>query len=96
VGPRAGLDVVAKRKIPCPCWESSPGHPARSLVTVVTELSQLHVNNSSSSSSSVTVMKSVAVLVVVLTVDINSGGDSSNVSSSDSHASIITAIDKVR
>jgi hypothetical protein len=24
VGPRAGLDVVVKRKIPIPCWYSNP------------------------------------------------------------------------
>jgi len=41
MGPRAGLDAVAKRKIICPCQESKPGHPARSLVTVLTELSHL-------------------------------------------------------
>jgi len=34
--PRAGLDAVAKRKIPFPA-----GRPARSLVTVLTELPQL-------------------------------------------------------
>jgi hypothetical protein len=26
VGPRAGLDMVSKRKIPSPCWESNPDH----------------------------------------------------------------------
>jgi len=31
-GPTAGLDTVVKRKIPCPCQESNPGHPAHSLV----------------------------------------------------------------
>jgi hypothetical protein len=30
VGPRAGLDLVMKRKIPCPCPDSNPDHPARS------------------------------------------------------------------
>jgi hypothetical protein len=34
VGSRAVLDMVSKRKIPSPCRESNPGHPARSLVTV--------------------------------------------------------------
>jgi len=33
-GPRAGLEAVAKRKIPCPCRESNPGRPAGSLVTI--------------------------------------------------------------
>jgi len=28
VGPRASLDMVAKRKTPSPCWESNPNHPA--------------------------------------------------------------------
>jgi len=31
LGPRAGLDVMAKRKIPVPYRESKPGLPARSL-----------------------------------------------------------------
>jgi hypothetical protein len=30
VGPRAGLDAGARRKILCPCWGSNPDHPARS------------------------------------------------------------------
>jgi len=34
VGPRLCLDAMAKRKDPCPCLESNPSHPARSLVTV--------------------------------------------------------------
>jgi hypothetical protein len=38
VGPRAGLDAVAKRKIPCPCRESSPDRSARNLVGIRTEL----------------------------------------------------------
>jgi hypothetical protein len=29
VGPRAGLDAVAKRKIPCTCRESNLGRPVR-------------------------------------------------------------------
>jgi hypothetical protein len=32
VGPRAGLDAVVKRKIPSPCQDSNPDHPARSSV----------------------------------------------------------------
>jgi len=39
VGLRAGLDAVAKRKIPRSCWESNTGPLARSLVTILTELS---------------------------------------------------------
>jgi hypothetical protein len=31
MSPRAGLDAVAKRKILCPCGESNPSHPVRSL-----------------------------------------------------------------
>jgi len=38
LGPRASLDVVAKRKEPCPCQVSNPGHPVHSLVTVLNEL----------------------------------------------------------
>jgi hypothetical protein len=38
--PGFGLDVVAKRKI-LPCQESNPGSPARSLVTILPELSRL-------------------------------------------------------
>jgi len=37
VGPRAGQDPAAKRKIPCSCRESNPGCPVRSLVTILTE-----------------------------------------------------------
>jgi len=34
VGTRSGLDAMVKRKKnPCPCRESNPGRPARSLVT---------------------------------------------------------------
>jgi hypothetical protein len=32
VGPRAGLDAVVKRKIPSPCQDSNPNHPAHSSV----------------------------------------------------------------
>jgi len=40
VGPRAGLDAIAKRTIShhCLCWELNPGRPARSLVSILTEL----------------------------------------------------------
>jgi hypothetical protein len=41
VGPRTGLDEVAKRKSPYACRELSPGHPARESVTTVTELPYL-------------------------------------------------------
>jgi hypothetical protein len=40
VGPRAGLNAVAKRKIPSPCGESNSDRPVRSLVTILTELSR--------------------------------------------------------
>jgi hypothetical protein len=38
VGPRAGLETEAKRKNPRPYWESKRIPPARSLVTILTEL----------------------------------------------------------
>jgi hypothetical protein len=38
VSPRAGLDAVAKRKN-LAFRESNPGHPASSLVTILTDLS---------------------------------------------------------
>jgi len=41
VGPRASLDAVVKRD-PCPCQELNTGHPAHSLVIILTELSWLH------------------------------------------------------
>jgi len=37
VGPRAGLDAEAKRKILSPCRESNSGRPARSLVGIKAE-----------------------------------------------------------
>jgi hypothetical protein len=43
VGPRGGLDTVAKIKVSTPCRESNPDRPACSLVTILTELSRLHV-----------------------------------------------------
>jgi hypothetical protein len=42
VGHKADLDTVAKRKNPCPCWESNPGRPAHSLDSILTELPRLH------------------------------------------------------
>jgi len=40
VGPRPGLDAVAKRKEShhCLCREFNPGRPARGLVIILTEL----------------------------------------------------------
>jgi len=35
VGPRAGLNAVAMREIPCSSRESNPGRPIRSLVTML-------------------------------------------------------------
>jgi hypothetical protein len=40
VDPRAGLEVVAKREEFLPRREPNPGRPARSLVTVMTEVSR--------------------------------------------------------
>jgi hypothetical protein len=44
VGPRAGLDAVAKRRRPYPCQESNRGRLASILVTILTELPRLSVN----------------------------------------------------
>jgi hypothetical protein len=38
-----GLDVVAKRKIPCICLAPNRGHPDHSLATVLTRLSSVRV-----------------------------------------------------
>jgi hypothetical protein len=43
VGDRAGLNKVAKRKIPSPFRESNSGRSARSLITILTELSRLEL-----------------------------------------------------
>jgi hypothetical protein len=40
-GPRAGLDMVVRRKNPRPCQESNPYCPACSLVNILIELLQL-------------------------------------------------------
>jgi hypothetical protein len=34
VGPRAGVDTVANRKLPSPCQESNPDRPARSVLKI--------------------------------------------------------------
>jgi len=44
MGSRASLNVVVKRKNPCPCWEPNPGNPAHSSITILTELPQLLEN----------------------------------------------------
>jgi hypothetical protein len=36
VGLTVGLDIVIKKKITCPCWESKSSRPACSQVTMVT------------------------------------------------------------
>jgi len=43
---KAGPDAVAKRKqsLHCPCRELNPDNPARSLVTMLTELSWRIIN----------------------------------------------------
>jgi len=43
VGPRADQNAVGKRKVPNPCWELNPDHPAHGLVTILTELSHLRI-----------------------------------------------------
>jgi hypothetical protein len=45
VGPRAGLDATEKNKISCPCRETNPSRPARSLVAIPTELSRMPGSN---------------------------------------------------
>jgi hypothetical protein len=45
VGAKTGMDAVAKRKIPNPLRELNPGRPARSLVTIPTELSLLQLKH---------------------------------------------------
>jgi len=41
VGPRTGLDDVAKKKnLPCPCQAWNLGRPARNVVTKLNKLSQ--------------------------------------------------------
>jgi hypothetical protein len=43
LGSRACLDAVPKTKAPCFCQESNPVHSARSLVTILAELSLLTI-----------------------------------------------------
>jgi len=45
VGPRGDLDAVAMRKKSHDChyWKLNPGRPARSLVTILTELPQFRL-----------------------------------------------------
>jgi hypothetical protein len=47
-GPRASLDAVVKRQILSSCWELNPDyldHPTCSLVTILTELSWLFMDD---------------------------------------------------
>jgi hypothetical protein len=57
VGPRVGLDAVAKsnKSHHCPCQELNSSRPARSLVTIPTELLLLYGNIRYLSVSKVTV-----------------------------------------
>jgi hypothetical protein len=41
VGPRAGLDAVAREENPNSCQESNPDRLARDLVAILTELREL-------------------------------------------------------
>lgn len=50
--PTAGLEVVGKGKVML-CWESNPCLPARSLVTIVAELCQLHAFNKTKDKGSI-------------------------------------------
>jgi hypothetical protein len=43
VGPRAIIDVLVKRETPC--TKSNPSHPARSQITVLTELPWLDLSS---------------------------------------------------
>jgi len=38
VGPTAGLDILEERNMSCPAWFRTPDRPARTLVTILTEL----------------------------------------------------------
>jgi hypothetical protein len=49
MNPRAGLDTLARRKIPRFCRESNPGLPSRSLITLLTELPAAPTMNRSES-----------------------------------------------
>jgi hypothetical protein len=42
MGPRAGLDAMAKRERPYhyPCWKLDPGRPLCNLVPILTELTR--------------------------------------------------------
>jgi hypothetical protein len=42
--PEPSLDAVEKGKFHCPCREPKPGHPACSLVPVLTELPRLNIS----------------------------------------------------
>jgi len=42
VDPRTGLDTVAKRKVPLPCWDSIRGL-VRNIFTILTELYEREV-----------------------------------------------------
>jgi len=46
VGPRAGVDVSEKRKIFFPAGTGTPDRPGHSLVTTLTELPQLQLDDS--------------------------------------------------
>jgi hypothetical protein len=58
VGPKAGLDPVAKRRnlIMAPYRELNPGCTARSLVSAVTELPRLHIYHHTKYVSSVRIL----------------------------------------
>jgi hypothetical protein len=42
VGPRDGLDIMAKKRKSLPCQELNPSFPTSSTVTILTEVSQLY------------------------------------------------------
>jgi len=42
-GPQSQSGCSGEKKNPSPSWESNPGHPAHSLITILAELPQLQL-----------------------------------------------------
>jgi hypothetical protein len=63
MGPRVGVDEAAKRKSPYPCRGSKPGRPARSLVTMLTELARREKENTANTLPEVELQSAQYVLL---------------------------------